>query len=109
MEKTWKPITAGILDIISVVLGLIGVIGGFIAIEVVYPEHSVPGFVEGIYLGLSFPTIILAILAPIGGAYALQRKKWGWALTGSICALIPTFVLGVAAIILVALSKDEFE
>jgi len=109
MEKTWKPTAAGILDIISGILGFIVVIGMFIAIDFVYSETGVPGFVEGLYLGLSFLTIILAILAAIGGAYALQRRKWGWALTGSICALIPTFVLGVAAIILVALSKDEFE
>jgi len=109
MEKTWKPITAGILDIISGVLGLIGAIGIFIAIGVVGSQPDVPEFVPGILWGLSFPTIILAVLALIGGIFAVQRKKWGWALAGSIAAILASTILGILATIFVAMSKDEFE
>lgn len=35
MEKTWKPIVAGILDIISGAVGLIAVIGLIIAIGII--------------------------------------------------------------------------
>lgn len=53
---------------------------------------------------------VLGVLAVVGGIHALQRKKWGWALTGSIAALLPICVLvGIAAIILTAQSKNEFE
>ena len=50
------------------------------------------------------------ILAIVGGIYALQRKIWGLALAGSIAAFFtPSWVLGVAAIVFTALSKNEFE
>jgi hypothetical protein len=52
--------------------------------------------------------LILGILAIIGGIYALHRKKSGLALTGSIAAFLPFSLLGLASIILIALSKDEF-
>jgi len=46
----------------------------------------------------------------VGGIYALQRKIWGLALAGSIAAFFsPSWVLGVAAIVFTALSKNEFE
>ncbi len=41
--------------------------------------------------------------------FALQRRKLGWALADSIMAVPGTFPLGVAAIIFVAISKNEFE
>ena len=44
-----------------------------------------------------------------GGIFALQRKNWGLALTGAIFTLVPTFVLGVVAIVLTALARSEFE
>jgi hypothetical protein len=50
------------------------------------------------------------VLFPIiGGVLALQRMKWGWALTGSIIAILGAFPLGVASTIFVVMAKDEFE
>jgi hypothetical protein len=51
----------------------------------------------------------VGILAIVGGIYALQRKIWGLALAGSIAAFFPSWILGIAAIVLTALSKNEFE
>jgi hypothetical protein len=45
----------------------------------------------------------------VGGIYALKRKVWGLALAGCICALIGPWILGIPAIIFVALGKNEFE
>jgi hypothetical protein len=45
----------------------------------------------------------------IAGIYALQRKKWGLALAGSIVAIFGSSIMGVLATIFIALSKDEFE
>lgn len=72
--------------------------------------------------------MVVGALVVLGGRYALKRKKWGLALIGSICPVIGlqllvfgiksleiTYiyawfgVLGIPAIILTALSKDEFE
>ena len=50
------------------------------------------------------------MVAVIVGTFALRRRTWGLALAGAICALFPPHValLGILAIIFVALSKDEF-
>jgi len=114
VEKTSKPTTAGILNIITGVLGLIGAICMFIGFGVVsgalgIPTGYIPGFVPGIVLGTAIPTLIIAILALGGGIYAVQRKMWGLALAGSIAAILAFFPLGIPAVILTAQSKDEFE
>ena len=104
MEKTWKPTTAGILCIIAgaiatiagIVIAVVGSIGWFFGI----PWVSAIGA----------PSIILGIIAIVGGSYALKRRVWRLALVGSICALIgPWGLLGLLAIIFVSLGKGEFE
>ncbi len=121
MEKTWKPIVAGILDIISGISSLIGVLAMIIAIVVtssaamdipgmVFPEiEAILGFVPIILSIIAGILAFVGILAIVGGIFALQRKNWGLALAGSIAAFLPWLPLGIAAIVLTTLSKDEFE
>ena len=52
--------------------------------------------------------LLLGILAVAGGIYALRRKAWGLALTGSACGAVLAWFLGIPAVILIALSKKEF-
>ncbi len=102
--KTWKPTAVGILCIIA---GTIGVITGIVV--------AVVGGIIGAFFGVAWgafgvPSIILGIIAIVGGSYALRRKIWGLALAGSICALFgPWAILGILAIIFVSLGKGEFE
>jgi hypothetical protein len=49
------------------------------------------------------------VIAIVGGVYSLKRKAWGLAPAGSICALSGYFILGLLAIIFVAMGKNEFE
>ncbi|MFB0559274.1 MAG: hypothetical protein ACETVS_01910 [Dehalococcoidales bacterium] len=114
MEKTNKPTVAGILAIISGVFGLIGAVSMFIGFGVVsgalgIPTGYIPAFVPGIILGIAIPSTIIAILALVGGIYAVQRKMWGLALAGSIAAILAFLPLGIAAVILTAQSRNEFE
>jgi len=51
---------------------------------------------------------ILGIVAIVGGISAVRRKRFGLSLAGAICAL-PSVILGIPAVIFVALSKREFE
>ena len=115
MQRTWMPVAAGILDIVS---GAFGLTGGFVLLVLGTVgsavmgcvEAEIPSFVPAVFLSaIAVPLLIVAVLAIVGGVYALQRKKWGWALAGSIAAFFPTRVLGIAAIVLTVLSKDEFE
>lgn len=56
------------------------------------------------------PVMLTAqILAIIGGIYAIKRKSWGLAVTGSIAAVFCSSPLGIAAIVFTILSKSEFE
>lgn len=114
MEKTWMPTVAGILDIVCAAFHLLAVLGLTIAIVATggVPFCAgvwVPGNVTAILLSIAIPFAIATILALVGGISALQRKNWGLALTGSIAAFFPVGLLGIAAIILTVLSKNEFE
>ena len=108
MEKTWKPTTAGILSIIAGVFGLIGaivigVVGGTLA-----GLEEIPG-ISTIFAAIAIPLIIIAVIAIVGGIYALKRRIWGLALAGTICSLLCIWILGIPAIIFVILGKNEFK
>ena len=113
MEKTWKPTVAGIIDIIS---GAIGIMSGLVLglIGSLWEYFVVAGF-KGILMGpmifwiVGSIFIIFGILAVVGGVYTLRRNAWGLALAGSIFAFLSCRVLGLATIVLTALSKNEFE
>ena len=105
MERTWKPTTAGILCIIA---GVIGVISGLTV--------AILGGIGGSFFGMAWmgaigvPLIVSGIVAIVGGIYALRRRIWGLALAGAICAVFSGYlILGILAIIFVAIGKDEFE
>lgn len=109
MQKTWMPMVAGILDIIA---GSFGLILAFIFVllgGVMRFIPQVPPYLFPIFTALSLPFAIVGILAIVGGIYALKRKIWGLALAGSIAAFFPSWILGLTAIVLTALSKNEFE
>ncbi|OGN95187.1 MAG: hypothetical protein A2Z75_02255 [Chloroflexi bacterium RBG_13_50_10] len=108
-NKTWMPMVAGILDIIAGSFGLICSLL-FISIGcVIRFVPNIPPYLFPIFTALALPFAIAGILAIVGGIYALQRKIWGLALAGSIAAFIPSWILGIAAIVFTALSKNEFE
>jgi len=114
MEKTNKPINAGILSIITGALELIWAACAYIGFGVVsgalnIPTGYIPPFVPGLVLGTATVATVIGILALVGGIYALQRKSWGLALAGSIAAILAFFPLGIPALVFTAQSKDEFE
>jgi len=119
MERTSKPTTAGILNIISGALGILGsfvyllafgfmggMMGGYYD-GMGYPMMG--GFLPAIIIGMGVPTFLIAVLALVGGVFGVQRKHWGWALAGSIGAIIVFLPLGIASTVLTSQSKREFE
>jgi hypothetical protein len=115
-KKTPMPIIAGILSIVAGSIEIIG-FGVFLIGSAVSGWNSVdvldwiPGLNIGFGIGLTLElgSLLVGGLAVAGGIMAVQRKQWGWALAGAIGAVLSTFVLGVAALVLTALSKKEFE
>jgi len=115
-DRTAKPVVAGIMAIIGGVAMIINDL--IILAEVEIALGGTVGMILG-WIGLGGAltairifiavAVILAILAIVGGVYALRRRGWGWALAGSICVLIsPFFALGIICIILVVQAKSEF-
>ncbi|MFC2069072.1 hypothetical protein ACFLTP_08740 [Chloroflexota bacterium] len=60
-------------------------------------------------MGWAIISIIVTAGILVGGIYAIKRKQRGWALTGSILAIIAFLPLGIVATVLVTQSKNEFE
>ena len=123
VKRTWKPIVAGILNIVGGALRILGSIAVLIGIMFFIPVATsvgpgpvpemerwlIPGVLETILIIATVFLLIVGIIPIIGGIYALQRKKWGLALAGSIAAIFGSTLLGILATIFMAQSKDEFE
>lgn len=120
MEATWKPIVAGILNIITgvinlfgmfVVIGLLTAFGGGI-LSIIRIADMMPiwlsGMVHGVLIIMAILLAVLSSLPLIGGIYAIQRKAWSLALTGSVVAILSIPPLGIVSTVLVSLSKSEF-
>lgn len=102
MKRSRKLTVAGILDLAvgSVVslASLAMLIGGIMA------GVETPG---NLFPVLGFLLLPPGALAVVGGIYALRRKRWMVALIFSVPAC-PFCGLTIPAIILIALSKNEF-
>lgn len=110
------PATAGSLSILAGVanmfvafllfLGMLVIQGaiGFVAVPFWIPVN-----VPAVLFLLSIPFIAAGILSLVGGIYAIQRRKWGLALAGSVAAFFPCGIFGLISVILLVLSRDEFE
>ena len=121
MATTWKPIVAGILNMVVGVVTLfgtfitaiilVGVGGSVLSVSRIAAMMPVwlAGMAEGFMVILAVMLVVCSALPLIGGVYAVQRKNWGWALAGSIIAIFSSTIPGIASTVLVALSKDEFE
>lgn len=103
-NRSWMPVTAGILSIIAGAADLF--IGLFVSTFLIAVS-------SGGALGLGafgVPLMIFGVLAIIGGIFAIQKRTWPLALIGAICALMwPLTVLGILAIIFVSIGKSEFK
>jgi hypothetical protein len=120
-NQTWKPVAAGICSIVGgalgIMSGLAAAIFGMWSSSVISgmsgmwgtESHMMPwGAAPFAWFGL--PALILGALAIVGGIFALRRRLWGLSLAGAICATLTpiSFILGVPAIVFIALSHDEF-
>jgi hypothetical protein len=109
VHKTAKPIVAGIFNIVIGSICMLCVLGLAIAAAVLAPISSdLPAPIWWLLSIIAVPIAALGIVSIVGGVYAIQRRMWGWALAGSITTAFISNVLGIVAIVLTAVSRDEF-
>lgn len=120
VQRTALPIAGGILTLIG---GIIGIIIGIFTIVLAGLFGSwmdmfggmMPD-VTGIMFALGILGTVLCLIAIIGGAYAMMRKMWAMSLVGAICAIIGgiftgyiPMIFGIIGVILIGISKPEFQ
>jgi len=110
-KKTWKPVAAGILDIIC---GFSAIGWSLIILFIVYisfqlnPYYSFYSMDLGAVVLVGSIAAAIAILAMAGGIYAIRRKRLRLALGGSIAAFLLCLLPGIISIrILVMISEEQ--
>jgi len=122
MSRTWKPTTAGIINIVCGVFFLIGGIAVFSAwgtptatsfagyVMYTMGQSGTPdtSYTNTVVTVMALACIIPGIISVLGGIYSIRRRLWGMALAGSISTFIYSLFFGIPAIIFTAISKKEF-
>jgi hypothetical protein len=116
-------LTAG--GVLSIIAGILEVIGGVIIVLltagvsimfelIIFPsppggwEHHIMPIIPFWLVIVGVPIIAMGIVAIVGGISAIRRGSFGLSLAGAICAL-PSSIMGILAVIFVAVSKEKFE
>ena len=100
-QNIWKPIVGGILSIVS---GAVFTVACLLILRASWEEAPTLALANALVL-----ILIGGILPIVGGIFALKRKRWKLALAGSIGAIIGFVFSGVPALVLILMSKNEFE
>jgi len=62
-----------------------------------------------IYGVIGLCMLLIGALAIVGGYFAIIKKRFWWAIAGSIAAAYTFFPGGIAAVLLIALGRNEFQ
>lgn len=116
MEKTGKPVAAGVICIILGALGILSALYLVVGLDALVEIMETYGagnmttqFMRDMMVVSGVISAILSVLMVIGGIYSLQRKLWGLALAGSIASVLGAFPFGIIPLVLVSISKKEFD
>jgi hypothetical protein len=102
-KKTWKPVAAGIILLVTGTYGLIRGLAKLVA----------DTYLIGSYFGIfGFETagvvlVLVSIMCLIGAVFSLRRDLWDVAFAGAVFGLFSSWPLAVMAMVLLVLSKDE--
>ena len=100
-KRTNLPKIAGILELVAgAMMTAVGV-----PLFVLLAHEGGQSFIDVGWL--PFGLSLEGIIALVGGVFALKRKAWGVALAGAICSM--SFLLGIPALVFLAMSKNEFK
>ncbi|HEX7392236.1 MAG TPA: zinc ribbon domain-containing protein [Thermoplasmata archaeon] len=120
VQRSSKPTAGGVLILVAGILALAnGVLYLFLDISdfgtiPTLPEGITEADIEGIMRACGAVMIIFGAIAILGGVFALQRKHFGLAVAGGIMGMLGIgfsfgALLGLVGLILVAISRREFQ
>lgn len=103
------PAVAGVLMIVDAGFKFLGLLA-FLAAGI-FAVAPPAGFAEtlAVFIFLAILLAVIGVLLIIGGISALQRRRWGIALAGSIASVVTFSLLGIAALILLVISRQDFK
>jgi hypothetical protein len=124
IKRTWMPVAAGALDIITGVAYLLFVFL-FLGCVSFLQNFGDDDFSRSLTI-IAAALLPIAIITCVGGIFAMERKIWWMALIGTVVALLPSvlvlviravspfwflpfLLLEIVALTLLSLSADEFE
>jgi hypothetical protein len=116
---SWMPAAGGALNLLSGAIGIIAT-AFLITVSVAFGDEIAGDVISSLgfwTIGLpltiiwlvAIPMLVISILAIISGIFAINKRNWGLALTGAICSIIPSQIIGIIAVILIVISKKEFD
>ena len=117
MDNKWMSTTAGILCIVAGALSLVGLIVAYVGLAIFgsfmpmmpYWQWDAPRWLPVAIAAIGIPSLLLDVLAIIGGIFALKRRHWGVCLAGAIAAVFSSFFLGVVALIFIITGKNAWQ
>jgi len=112
-KKTALPVIGGVLILVGGLLTLISGLALVGTIDVL--NDMVPVDVEGMDMFTDIVTacgailVIFGLIGVLGGVMGMLRKSFGLAIVGGVFSLVGWFIPALIGLILVAISKEEFE
>lgn len=102
---TPKPVVGGILGVVA---GVAPLIAGSVLVALGAIVSKAWGWVDWLPIGIGIGLLVLGLVAVIGSSCAIVRKNFGMAIAGGVCAMFSFWLLGIPALVLIALSSREF-
>ena len=101
--KTWRPVVAGILDILAGVFSMSGtLLSIYFAISIVSGRsrldrelREISRVFPEVLVFLSIVLLVVAIFLVVGGIFSIRRKNWTVAATGSLAAIVFAILAGI--------------
>ena len=100
--------------VLTLVAGIVGLVSGLMFMLTGENIATALTFPTTITALNGLPTLILGIIALAGGAVAMRKRAFGFAVAGAVLSIVATLnlgiviILGILGIIFIAMGKREF-
>lgn len=101
----------GVLTLVAGIVGLVSALMFILTGDNIQTALNFPATVAALN---GMPSLIMGIIAVAGGAVAIKRRVFGFAVAGAVLSIVATFnlgiviILGILGVIFIALGKNDF-